>query len=296
MRSASKEKYLEIHDREHWTHFYTNYGLGVQKKFFNYYLKGEQNGWTDQDPVQLNIRHVDGTVALRGEKEWPIARTQYVKYYLDPKHLELVTEEPTSTGTLTYNAQEDGITFMTPPLKKDTEITGHSLTKLFVSSATKDADLYLILRVFTPDMKEVTFQGALDPHTPISQGWQRLSHRKLDMERTTEFRPFLAHDEIQYVKPGEVVEVLSEIQPTCIVVPKGYRIALTIRGKDYVSPGVEPAFPPNWENPMTGCAQILHIDRLSTPLSIYGGDVTLHFEKGKMPYLQLPIIPEKKGE
>ena len=45
-----------------------------------------------------------------------------------------------------------------------------SAAKLFVSSSKRDADLFLVLRVFSPDMKEVIFQGALDPNTPIAQG------------------------------------------------------------------------------------------------------------------------------
>src|SRR2546430_4547964 len=41
VRAASKEKWLEVHGIEHWTHFYTDYGVGLQKRFFAYYLKGE---------------------------------------------------------------------------------------------------------------------------------------------------------------------------------------------------------------------------------------------------------------
>ena len=59
--------------------------------------------------------------------------------------------------------------------RRETEITGPIAAKLFVSSETTDADLFLVLRVFTPDLKEVTFHGALDPHTPIAQGWLRAS-------------------------------------------------------------------------------------------------------------------------
>ena len=73
-------------------------------------------------------------------------------------------------------------------------------------------------------MKEVVFQGALDPHTPIGQGWLRASHRKLDKKLTLPFRPYHTHDEKQPLKPGEVYELDIEIVPTCIVVPKGYRV------------------------------------------------------------------------
>ena len=66
-----------------------------------------------------------------------------------------------------------GLTFLTAPLDSEAEITGPSALKLFVSSSTTDADLFVVLRVFSPDLQEVVFQGAIDPHTPIGQGWLR---------------------------------------------------------------------------------------------------------------------------
>ena len=79
--------------------------------------------------------------------------------------------------------------------------------------------------------------GAIDPHTPIAQGWLRASHRKLDPELSEEYRPYHTHDEKQPITPGEIVELDVEIWPTCIVVPAGYRIGFTVRGKDYEYPG-----------------------------------------------------------
>src|SRR5439155_12001014 len=72
VRAASKDKWLEAHGIEHWTHFYTDYGVELQKRFFAYTLKGEQNGWDRQARVQLQVRHIDRFVE-RHENEWPIA-------------------------------------------------------------------------------------------------------------------------------------------------------------------------------------------------------------------------------
>src|SRR6185295_10770051 len=115
-------------------------------------------------------------------------------------------------------------------------------------SSTADADIFLVLRVFAPDMKEVTFQGALDPHTPIGQGWLRASHRKLDKARK------------EPLKPGQVHEIEVEIVPTSIVVPKGYRVALSVRGRDYVYPGGSGGKLSNMKNEFTGCGPFLHDD------------------------------------
>ena len=91
-------------------------------------------------------------------------------------------------GAVTYDGLGEGVTFLTPPLR-ETEITGPIAAKLYVSSQTADADLFVIVRVLTPNMREVVFQGALDPHTPIAQGWLRASHRKLDPKLTLPYRP-----------------------------------------------------------------------------------------------------------
>ena len=170
VRAASKQKWLEVHGIEHWTHFYTDYGRLLQKRFFDYFLKGIDNGWLNQPRVQLQVRHVDRFV-LRTENEWPLARTQWTKVL--SQSCRLNAQPGAGQGSWKHHLRAVSATVSPlchPPLKEETEITGPSAAKLFVASSTTDADLFLILRVFTPDMKEVVFQGAVDPNTPIAQG------------------------------------------------------------------------------------------------------------------------------
>ncbi len=232
VRAASKQKWLEAHGIEHWTHFYTDYGVKLQKRFFDHFLKGANDDWKKQPRVQLQVRHVDRFVE-RHENEWPIARTQWTKFYLDAASHGLDREPVAAAGNITYDALGEGVTFLSPPLEGDTEITGPLAAKLFVSSSTTDADLFLVFRVFTPDLREVVFMGAIDPHTPVAQGWLRASHRKLDAALSTPYRPYHTHDELQPLTPGEAVPLDIELWPTSIVVPAGCRIALTVRGRDY---------------------------------------------------------------
>ncbi len=290
VRAGAKEKWLEVHGIEHWTHFYTDYGVQLQKRFFGHFLKGERNGWAEQPPVQLQVRHVDKFVE-RHENEWPIARTQWTKLYLDPAVHGLARAPVGTAARITYDALGDGVTFVSAPLERATEITGPLAARLFVSSSTTDADLFLVFRVFTPDLREVTFMGAIDPHTPLAQGWLRASHRKLDPELTTDYRPYHAHDELQPLEPGQIVALEIELWPTSIVVPAGHRIALSVRGRDYEWQSTTGARLSNFKNELRGCGPFLHDDPRDRPRVIFGGQTTLHVGRQHEAYLLVPVIP-----
>ena len=293
VRARSEQKWLECHGIEHWTHFYTDYGVALQKKFFGHFLKGEDTGWDKQPKVLLQVRHPGERFVERHEDAWPIPRTQWTKLYLNPADFTLSRDGQKQKGSITYAGLGDGVTFLTPPLEQETELTGPMAAKLWVSSATEDADLFLIVRIFTPDLKEVVFQGALDPNTPVAQGWLRVSHRKLDEELSLLYRPYHTHDEEQKLTPGEVYEVDVEVWPTCVVVPKGHRIALSVRGRDYVYPGGPGEGLETLGKVWNGVGPFRHDDPRDRPAKIFGGDVTLHTGPDRQAYLLLPVIPEK---
>jgi uncharacterized protein len=291
LRAGSKQKWLEVHGDTHFTHFYSSYGEELQKRFFGHFLKGEDTGWGKEPRVALNIRHPGERFMLRAENEWPLARTRWTKYFLQPRDFGLGTEAPGGEATLSYETTGDGLTFRTQPLKKNVEITGPVAAKLWVSSDTIDADLFLVLRVFDPAGKEVVFIGSNDPRVPVGLGWLRASHRKLDPQRSRSYRPWHTHDEEWPLTPGEPVELDIEIWPTSIVVPPGYRIALTVRGKDYEYDGTDAGLP-NAPYPMKGVGPFTHADPHDRPAAVFACRNTLHFGAGKMPYLLLPVIPE----
>jgi hypothetical protein len=289
--TPSKQKWLEVHGDSHWSLFYSAYGVSLQKRFFDHFLKGMDNGWDKQPPVQLNIRHPGEKFILRMEKEWPLARTQWTKFYLDPGSLNLSPQPVVKEGKVEYEALGKGLTFRMPPLEKETEITGPLAAKLFVSSSTRDADLFLIVRVFDPDGKELTFMGSTDPNTPIANGWLRASHRRLDLKRSRPYRPYHPHDRVEPLIPGEVYECDIEILPTCIVLPAGWRVALTVRGKDYEYEGELNEFGEKFHYATRGTGGMTHDDSDNRPKDVFGGKVTLHAGGGRESCLLVPIIP-----
>src|SRR6476659_1280455 len=231
MRAASREKWLEAHGGAHWENFYTRDGERLQRRFFGHFLKGEDTGWTRQPRVELKIRHSGEKFVVPPENEWPLERTRWTRFYLNPGRMSLDRSEPGVSKKLTYETHGEGLLFELT-LPESMEITGPAAAKLWLSSDTADADVFLALRLFSPDGAEVTFHGSNDPRTPVALGWLRASHRKLDPQKSLPYRPWHTHDEIQKLVPGEAVELDIEIWPTCIVIPAGYCLALAVRGKD----------------------------------------------------------------
>ena len=296
IESPSEQKWLEAHGDSHWSLFSSAYGLDLQKRFFDHFLKGIDNGWEKTPRVALNVRHPGPRFVHRYENEWPLARTQWTKFYLDLENEALAREPAAGEANLEYDGMGDGVTFWMPPMEEDTEITGPMAAKLFVSSSTEDADLFLIVRVFDPEGKELTFMGSTDPHTPIANGWLRVSHRALDPEKSTFYRPYHPHDKAEKLTPGEVYECDVEIVTSCIVVPAGWRVAFTVRGKDYEYTGELSEFGKQFHYSTKGTGGMTHNDPDDRPPAVFDNKVTLHAGSGRDPYLLLPIIPPKEGE
>jgi predicted acyl esterase len=292
LEASSTEKWLEVHGDSHWSLFSANYGVALQKRFFDYYLHGIDNGWNTTPPVMLNVRHPGEKFVFRYENEWPLARTQWTKFFLDPVNKALGLCPPKPSGEVEYDAGGDGVTFWTPPFERSTEITGPMAAQLFVASSTEDADLFLVVRVFDPAGNEVTFMGSTDPNTPIANGWLRASQRRLDIKRSAPYRPYHSHDRIEPLTPAQIYQCDVEIVTSCIVIPRGWRLALTVRGKDYRYDGTLSEFGKSFCYATRGTGGMTHNDAGDRPAEVFGGKVTLHTGSGRDAYLLLPIIPE----
>jgi putative CocE/NonD family hydrolase len=276
-----------------------------QLRWLDYWLKDIDTGILDEPPVKLEIRTGGGTkpYAFRFEQEWPLARTRWTKLYLridrQQGHDEMATEgeltreAPATEGRASYSASgmtkagvasgsslatthggagRLGVSFQTPPMTEDTEITGPLMMNLWVSSTTEDMDIFVTLRNIGPDGKDVWEVGQHGQPVPLTKGWLRASHRKLDPKRSLPYRPFHAHDERQWLKPNEPVECQIEIWPTCIVLAKGHRLRVDVQPRD----GIGSA-------PYTH----YHADYNS------GAENTIYSGGDKPSWILLPVIPPK---
>lgn len=281
--------------------------------FFDHWLKGIDNGVMDKPPIRLEIRAGHGRSYVQEEHEWPIARTEYVRWYLDASPcdvdgripcdnvLRLARTVPEDERSVTYSAEVDltaartpapeaantataacipGATFISEPLAQDTVLAGYSKLGLWVSSTSEDMDIFVALRVLDENNREVDFCGpALIPGLstrfyPLARGWLKVSHRKLDTRRTTEFRPKHTHLRADHapLRDGEVVPVEVEIIPNTALVQKDHRIRLDIQPHTGVGHGTRHAYGPAYHN---------------------GAQNTIYTGPEHPSYVQLPVVPPR---
>jgi predicted acyl esterase len=303
MRAGSKHKKLRIHAGTHVHPFYTEEGRRDQLRFFDYWLKGIDNGVMAEPPVKLAIRKGRDEIEWRNEHEWPLQRTQWTKLYFDvapaasgkePRVGALAETKPTKAASCTYPSSSlgsmgstsaassqvmggggirpgMGIALETPPLAADTEVTGPLAASFWVSSETEDMDLFLTLRNIDPDGNEILETGQQGTPVPVAKGWLRVSHRELDEKLSLPYRPYHRHTRRLYLKSGEIVKVDVEIWPTSMVFRRGHRIRLDIQPRDGVGS----------QNYMH-----YHADYNTGSNTIYAGG---EYES----YLLLPIIPAR---
>ncbi|MDI3383619.1 CocE/NonD family hydrolase [Xenophilus aerolatus] len=289
--AGSGQKWMELHGREHWTEFYTDYGVALQKRFFDHFLKGEDNGWEKTAPISMLVRHVDGFVQ-RSEQEWPLARTLWTRRYLDASSLQLTGEPPVEEAQVRFDGLDGKASFSTAPFEQETEVTGPVAATLYVSTTAKDADLFLTVRAYDPAGKEHLIVAASELNAPLAQGWIRASHRKLDAGRSKPWQPVLAHDELQFLEPGAIYELQIEIWPMSFVFPKGWRLVLTVGSTDFQHdlPGPWPMI---YGKPMRGSSVLLHDHPEDRTPERFGGQITIHTGGAHASFVLLPVVPEK---
>ena len=294
--AASPSKWLSIHAGDHLTPFYDETEIAEQKRFFAHYLKGEDNGWEKEPPVSLAVRRPGVGVTWRKETSWPLQGTKWERYYLDAAQGTLTPGKNGAAAEKTYPAKGDGLTLKTAPFAKETEFTGPITLKTWVRSTTADMDLFATLRLIDPQGRDVTFVGGLSSGFPLSSGALRVSHRALDPARSRENQPVHAHRTVEPMTPGQIYPVDVNIRGVSIVVPKGYRLAVTLQGKDWNGTTVESVSAKDYDFPEEKGSMLMfqapgHEGR---DAPIYGGENTIVTGGEHASYLLLPNIPTKR--
>ncbi|MHB8752285.1 MAG: CocE/NonD family hydrolase, partial [Aggregatilineales bacterium] len=218
----------------------------LTQRWFDYWLKGIDNGITNEPPVKLFVM---GDNVWRDEQEWPLARTQYTPFYLhsggqlstqspddEPAdHFSYDPAQPTPTkgGALllhplfvdgvwdqrSIEARDDVLVYRSEPQTQDTEVTGPVIAKLWACSDAPDTDFVARLVDVHPD-------GFAQN---LTDGITRARYRNGDV-------PAL-------LQPDKPCEFTINLWSTANVFKAGHRIQLDIASANF----------PRWDrNPNTG--------------------------------------------
>lgn len=268
----STRKWLRAHREQEWPDLYNPDNIEDLKRFFDRYLRNINNGWemTPRYRVEVMDAFDCDYQTNRPEKEFPLARTQYQKLYLDSSNMSLAAEPIENETKVSYDANE-GVVNFDFQFDQQTEITGYMKLRLWVEAeGHNEMDLFVNIQKADENGNWLPTYILGEPH-PGTWGKMRVSHRALDEKLSTDYEPVQSHLKEEKLSPGEIVPVDIAIVPSSKIWHKGQKLRVQIAGR-YIREGwFEPLA---WETDNKG-SHIIHT----------GGK----YES----FLQIPVIPPK---
>ncbi len=233
-RISSDQKWIFNHGRAKWAVYYSDEALEMQTAFFDHFLKGEDNGFDERPRIRLEVRDNLDEYTVRYADDWPLPSTIYTPLYLDTANGKLVKTTRPQGAAVAYAARDGSAAFIRT-FAEETELTGNMKLKLWVEArGADDMDLFVAIKKYDADGREVTFQGKAGYNrTPAALGWLRVSQRELDSQRSTPAQPVLAHQRNLPLDSGEIVPVEIEILPSSTRFLPGERLEVVVQGRDH---------------------------------------------------------------
>jgi len=194
-------------------------------RWYDYWLKGIDTGIMDEPPIKLFVMGIN---KWRFEKEWPLARTEWKKFYLHPEgHLSTMVPGQAEPDSFTQPAPYldpavHCLRYSTGPLDRNMEVTGPLALYLQASIDIDDTNWMADLVDVDPDGNR---QWA-------SAGYLKAAHRAIDLSKSKPYHPVHPRQDPVPVPPGEIIEYAIAMMPTSFVFKKGHSIELIIRNQD----------------------------------------------------------------
>ena len=268
-RLGSEAKWLRVHNTMEWPDFYAPASRADLQRFFDRYLKGEDNGWESTPQVRLAVLGVEGDDEVdRPMHGFPPRGSTHHAWHLGfDGHMH--AEAPSAAHEIRCQSSVDGLCFDLP-LKENHELIGFSSVRLWVQVPEGgDQDLFVALerldahgraiaarsiplpnRFIDAALRLVHRTGLVKPLNLLFptrvKGRLRLSHRELDARVSRRDRPVHLHVRECPVEPGEIVPVDVAIDPVAWRLDRGQTLRLRVAGHDLVPnvlPDVKPAPP-----------------------------------------------------
>lgn len=183
-RISSAHKWLYTHRGGKWATYYSPEALTFQARFFDCFLKGEENGMRDVPPVRLEVRESGERIReIRQETAWPLPQTQWTPLYLHPGGTLAGAPAP-DAATVRFHSRSGRASFSWTA-RADIELTGPMKLRLYLEvQGADDVHLFAGVRKFRGG-RHVGFEGSYGfPSDMVTKGWLKASMRRLDEERS----------------------------------------------------------------------------------------------------------------
>jgi putative CocE/NonD family hydrolase len=214
-------------------------------KWYDFAIKGQQNEFATAAPVKIFVM---GDNVWRAEKEFPLARTSYTKYYLHASKGAqsvsgdglLSTASPQKERADTYDydpaspvrtiggrlccgglppgpfdqspneSRSDVLVYSTPPLDRDVEVTGFITVDLYAATSAADTD-------FTAMIVDVDAKGYA---RYLGDGVIRARFRN-------------SREKPEPIEPGKIYKYAIDLWATSNVFKAGHRIRVYVSSSNF---------------------------------------------------------------
>jgi len=248
-RLKTETRWLRVYDRSEWPDFYRETSQEDLARFFDRYLKGEQNDWERTPRVRLSI--IDAprpSIAERAEESFPPTRVRTETFHLDATTLKMQTD----FGPRASVAHDvpDGATLFSIRFEEDVELTGYARLHLFLEAdGSNDADVFIKLTKQTLDGSPLghplitidtpELEAMREPLTEFMEGigrggftydgpWGRIRASRRGIATNPTEAPNYPSERL--LEPGEVVELVVTLAPMGMIVRADEILCLTIAG------------------------------------------------------------------
>lgn len=230
---ASEKKWMRIHKTQEWVDLWDDTKQDDLRRFFDHYLKGIENGWEDTARFRYSVLDFEGEAEENVPSQcFPPKGLKTRQYFLDASSGTMQPGSVAHTASVSYDSEAGGRLEFRLKVTREMLTIGYFAVKLWVSAETAD-DMDLFVRV-----TQISADGSIPYHDARfykytgPDGRLRVSHRRLDGEKSTFERPYHDHRTQEKLQQGQIVPVEIELWPTSMRWHEGQTLLLTVAGFD----------------------------------------------------------------